>query len=144
MDPKTIGIGTIAVAALVVAIAKPGTETKTLVSATVGENDKEVADVLKASDTVKPVTCNKQWAIVDGKHEVKWICSDVGYDPARQAVLNKRAGADGIRVEYIPDESKPNAISVNIKVGTGEVAPEVIPKVDPVPEEPKEGGTVGP
>jgi hypothetical protein len=67
---------------------------------------------------------------------VKWLCSDVGYDAKRQAVLDKRAGAEGIEVSYIPDESNPDAVSVNIRVTTGEVAPEVVPKQDPIPEEP--------
>jgi hypothetical protein len=140
MDPKTIGIGTIAIAALVVAVAKPGTETKTMVAATASETDKEVTDILKASPEVKPVTCKRQWLKLDGKSEIAWLCSDVGYDPARQTVLDKRAGAEGIEVSYTPDESKPDAVSVNIKVTTGTVAPEVIPKPDPIPEPPKEVG----
>lgn len=140
MDPKQIAIGIVAVAGLVVAIAKPGTETKTLVSATETADDQEVTEIIKASPTVKTVTCEKKWhtiRVATGP-ELLWVCDDVGYDPGRQATLAKRAGKGGVLVTYVPTE-KDDGIAVDVTVATGEPRP-LPPAVElpkpPAPPEP--------
>ena len=134
MDPKQISIGAVAIAALVVAVAKPST--KEYVAATASEADQEVTEVVKASSEVKPVTCRKQSHVlrIERGPELLWICDDVGYDAARAARLEKRAGADGNEVQYNPSEED-GGISVDIMVRKG--APLVLPW-EPAPEPIKE------
>jgi hypothetical protein len=137
MDPKTISIGTVAIAALVVAIAKPST--KELVSATESAADKEVTDIVKASPEVKPVTCERKWHVlrVERGPELLWICDDVGYDHDRQAVLAKRGGEGAVLVQYTPS-AKDGGVSVDIAVTRGEPRPlPEVPPVDKPAEEPK-------
>ena len=138
MDPKSIAIGLVATAALVVAVAKPGTETKEYVAATISADDVEVAEIVKASPTVQLTTCEKKWAKMDGTPRVVWCCSDIGCgDSKRATLLDKRAGAGGVRVTYTPTEKAAGGIGVDVKVYTGEVEPmrEEPPVEEPLPVE---------
>ena len=124
MDPKTIGIGSIAAIALAVAIAKPST--KEYVAASESADDVEVASIVKGSPTLKTATCKLQSHVIDTKKgpEMLWVCDDVGYDPGRQAMLAARAGVGGNLVQYDPTETD-DGVTVAIRTGKGE--PTVLP-----------------
>jgi hypothetical protein len=100
MDPKTAGIGAIAVAALVVAIAKPST--KEIVPVSVGEADVAVTEIAKTEPTLKTKVCGKVWAQVapDPEPTLVWLCD--GAYVAQQAWLDKTAGEDGQLVTLTP------------------------------------------
>lgn len=147
MEPKitSIGVGIISVAALVVAIAKPGPETKTLVAASQSEDDVAMTEIAKASPEAKPVTCTKKYISVlqsdfSAKQELLWFCSDVGYDPNRQAYLNKKAGADGVKIEIVPAQDG-TILKMPMTITRGEVGPKPddIAAAKPVIEEEKVG-----
>ena len=124
-----ISIGAVVIAIAGAVVANTGRDTKTLVAASASENDAEVTEILKASETVKPVNCDKQWMVKDGAMVFGWVCSDVGYDASRQALLTKRAGDKGIKIEYMPDEKADGAIGVAIRVTEGDA-----PAQPPMPE----------
>ena len=143
MDKNTgISLGAVVVAAIAVGVSTTGRDTKTLVSASEAVADIEVAEIVKDSEFVTDVTCQKQWAFVRGEKSLVWICSDVGYSPERQAVLNKRAGVDGVRVSYNPEEQADGSLLVGVTVATGdnpaEPTGELLPYVPPVTEEEEE------
>lgn len=140
MDKNTgISLGAVVIAAFAAGNSMEERETKTLVAASVEVDDVEVAEIVKASPTVQPVTCKKTWAFIDGVRSLKWICSDVGYDAGRQAVLNKRAGGDGVAVTYNPAEAEDGSLLVGVTVLEGDEPSdpggELKPYVPPVIEE---------
>jgi hypothetical protein len=80
----------------------------------------------------------KQHLDVDGKPVIGWTIPGWGYDPTLQAIIDK-AGKDCTRiaVTYHADGNNWKSSGTCEK---GEIPPRVIPKPDPIPEPPKEGG----
>lgn len=136
MEKSTaISIGAVLVAAAALIIPQANRATQPLEPKTVEAGDVEVASILKASPVVGPVHCEKKWAKMDGIPTVTWCCSDIGCgDTERVAILEKRAGEDGVMVDYTPSEGADGSIKVPIVITPGEVAPM---RVEPVVEEVK-------
>jgi hypothetical protein len=101
MDKANIGIGAIAVAALVVALMPESSKDAVAVSA--GEADVAVLAIAQSGDAaIGARVCEKQWAAINGQPEaLVWLC-DGAYLPDQQAWLDKTAGKDGVRIVLEP------------------------------------------
>lgn len=133
MDPKTIGIGVIAVAALVVSVAK--TDTSKMVAATQDEDTKSVAAIVQTSG-VNVVTCCRDWVVLSaGEPVLKPVCSDTGYDPTRLVWLEKKLGAKGQCIQFDPKELADGNVTVAVTVQEGTARAQPAPVVEQPPIE---------
>lgn len=135
MDPKFIGVGVIATAALVVAVVD-SMDSKTLtVEAGATVQDVAVADVAKLKPEISERICEKKWAYIDSTEAtMAWFC-DGAYVKNAQAELEKMAGKDGVKITLTPRQVGEKVL-FDAKITNGEVTPlPEQPKVEPVKEE---------
>jgi hypothetical protein len=148
MDPKTIGIGLIAVGAAITSVVAVVSEQPKQVLVAAGETEADVAvtQIANINQNLEATkNCERQWVIVNGgKPEKAWLC-DGAYDPRVQKWLNGQ-GEKLVKIELAPKEKDGKTV-FDMTTHEGEVADYVPPRVDPPPDpgpEPEKLGEVEP
>jgi hypothetical protein len=106
MDPKTISIGAIAVAALTVSTvnlvtSKPTTQLSVVAGGTV--IDEAVTEIAKGKVEVSERNCELQRCQLDSTEiTLCWICDGAAVSAKTQAELSKMAGEEGVAIKLTP------------------------------------------
>lgn len=121
---KTISISALVVATAA-AVASIMPDTSKYVAKSADEDTVAVTSVVQQSG-VKPVSCCKDWIILGdetNQPELRWVCSDTGYDPSRTAWLDKK-GKDAQCVEFNPSVDKDDNVEVELTLREGTPRPQ--------------------